>query len=310
MCIRPMLARIGSKSDLDREGYIFEPKIDGIRATCEKNGSIRLFNRSCRDISSRYPEFDFADALDAERCILDGEIVLYDRSGNPDFTALMQRHLGTGPIRRIDRAVRYAVFDILEKDGEDLTGLPLTERKAALRDVVCAHPHLEFVVFTEDGRRLWDFIQQRSLEGVIAKNPSSDYRPGRRTRNWLKIKAFQTLDAVIVGYTEELRAVSALALGLFDDGTLQFIGKVGTGMSADDVRMLKQLLEPLEVETPPVDAPSSYGEIRWVEPKHVCEVRYLEFGKQGMLRNPIFIRLRADKSIEECRLDARQTDAD
>ncbi len=299
-----MLCRIGSKSDLDRDGYLFEPKIDGIRATCEKSdGRLRFYNRSCRDVSSRYPEFDFATDLDADTCVLDGEIVLYDRSGNPDFTALMQRHLGTGRIRRIDRAVRYAVFDILSRDGEDLTRRPLAARKEALREVIGSNPHLEFVVFTEEGRRLWEFIQNRSLEGVIAKDPTSDYRPGRRTRRWLKIKAFKTIDAVIVGYTEELRAVSALALAVYRNDDLQFIGKVGTGFSADDVRMLKELLEPIEIDAPHFDVPASYRGINWVAPKHVCEVRYLEFGKQGMLRNPSFLRLRPDKSTEECRLE-------
>lgn len=303
MCISPMLARSGSKSDLDREDYVFEPKIDGIRATCSKNGALRFFNRSCRDISSRYPEFDFSDALNAETCVLDGEIVLYDRRGNPDFTALMQRHLGTGRIRVRDRAIRYAVFDILSKDGDDLMRLPLIKRKEILRECIGSHPHLEFVVFTKDAHRLWQFIQSRSLEGVIAKEASSLYKPGRRTHTWLKVKAFETMDAVIVGYTQERRAVSALALAAFAGDELQFIGKVGTGMSDKDVRMLKKLLAPIETPTAPVDAPSSYQDIQWVEPRNVCEVRYLEFGKQGMLRNPSFLRLRPDKSPEECRLE-------
>lgn len=307
MCIRPMLARIGSQSDLDREGFIFEPKIDGIRATCRKQDGLTFFNRSCRDVSTRYPEFDFAESLAAETCVLDGEIVLYDRSGNPDFTALMQRHLGTSPIRRMDRAVRYAVFDILKKDGRDLTKRSLRERKDVLREVVGRHPHLEFVVYTDDGHRLWEFIERRSLEGVVAKDPAAHYRPGQRSSSWLKIKAFQTIDAVIVGYTDELRAVSALALAAFAGGELQFIGKVGTGFSAEDIRMLKKLLAPIERDAPPLDVPAGYRNINWVEPKLACEVRYLEFGKQGMLRNPSFIRLRPDKSIKECRLEEQQT---
>ncbi len=306
MCVRPMLARIGSIADLDREGYLFEPKIDGIRATCRKQEGLTFYNRSCRDVTARYPEFDFADVLDAKSCVLDGEIVLYNRRGNPDFTALMQRHLGTGPVRRIDRAVRYAVFDILKKDGEDLTRMPLIERKEVLREVVGKHAHLELVVFTQDGHRLWKFIEQRGLEGVVAKDPAGDYRPGRRSPSWLKIKAFRTMDAIIVGYTEERRAVSALALAIFAGDELRFIGKVGTGFTDDDIRMLKKLLAPLEMSAPPVEVPAGYRDIKWVAPEHVCEVRYLEFGSQGMLRNPSFIRLRPDKSIEECRLDEQR----
>src|SRR5690606_21226255 len=174
MCVRPMLARIGSIADLDREGYLFEPKIDGIRATCRKQEGLTFYNRSCRDVTARYPEFDFADVLDAKSCVLDGEIVLYNRRGNPDFTALMQRHLGTGPVRRIDRAVRYAVFDILEKDGEDLTRTPLIERKEVLREVVGKHAHLQLVVDTQDGHRRWKFIEQRSLKEAVANDPGGD----------------------------------------------------------------------------------------------------------------------------------------
>lgn len=300
-----MLARIGTRDLLDREGYIYEPKIDGIRATCRKNGGIQVFNRLCRDVSVRYPEFDFAEAIKAETCVLDGEIVLYDSKGNPDFTALMQRHLSVGRIRTLDRAIRYAVFDIIRKDGRDLTGLPLRERKEILQETVGKHPHLELVVFTHDGHRLWDFILKRHAEGVVAKKESGRYEIGRRSKSWMKIKAFNTLEAVIVGYTSEKKPVSALALAAFANDELRFIGKVGTGMGDKDVMMLRDLLEPIRIDAPTCECPASYREIRWVEPKYVCEVRYLEFGNQGMLRNPSFLRLRPDKEPSECRLEEK-----
>lgn len=305
MPIEPMLARIGMRVDLERDGYLFEPKIDGIRALCLKRDGLRFFNRSGKDVSGRYPEFDFADALKAETCLLDGEIVLYDAQGNPDFSGLMKRHLGTGRIRLTDRALRYAVFDILRKDAQDLTRMPLTARKTILSDTVRAHPHLELMVYTSDGPRLWSIVQQRGLEGVIAKKASSTYRAGRRSASWRKIKAFDTLDAVIVGYTSERRAISALGLGAFEGERLRFIGKVGTGFSTDDVETLRRLLEADRVDTASVEAPAEYGRLAWVEPRHVCEVRYLEFGTQGMLRNPSFLRLRPDKSPEECQLEAK-----
>ncbi len=303
-CIKPMLARIGSQSDLEREGYIYEPKLDGIRATYVwDDGAFKVFNRSCRDVSARYPEFAFTDALDAENGVLDGEIVLYDETGNPDFTALMQRHLGTGRIGRLDRAIRFGVFDILRKDGEDLTGRPLLERKSILSDMITNHPHLELVIHTRESRKLWQFVRQRSLEGVIAKRDDAKYEVGQRSRNWIKIKAFDTLDAIIVGFTSDKRAVSSLALAVYDEGSLRFIGKVGTGLSMNDVKMLRGLLEAAAVDEPPFPAPDGYRDIQWVEPKHVAEVRYLEFGKQGMLRNPSFLRLRTDKTPQECLLE-------
>jgi bifunctional non-homologous end joining protein LigD len=304
MRIEPMLARIGLRTDLDLEDYVFEPKIDGIRALCRKEEGLKFFNRRGRDVSARYPEFDFADALAADTCLLDGEIVLYDAQGNPDFSALMKRHLGTGSIRQ-DRSLRYAVFDILRKDGHNLIHVPLSQRKEILADLVGAHPHLELMVYTRDGRRLWNIVQQRGLEGVIAKKASSMYRPGRRSHSWRKIKAFDTLDAVIVGFTSEARALSALGLALFEGDRLRFIGKVGTGFSTADISSLRELLDELRTDSPAVDAPAEYRDLNWVEPSIVCEVRYLEFGTQGMLRNPSFLRLRPDKSPEECQLETQ-----
>lgn len=304
MDIQPMLARTGRRADLERDDCLFEPKIDGIRALCVKHGRLQFVNRSGRDVSARYPEFDFADALTAETCVIDGEIVLYDGRGNPDFSALMKRHLGTGAIGARKRALRYAAFDILERDGDDLTGLPLTERKKILKETVGSHPHLELMVYTRNGPRLWDLIERRAVEGVIAKKASSTYRPGRRSADWRKIKAFETIDTVIVGYTSDRRTVSALGLAVYEDGTLRFVGKVGTGFSADDVKTLRRLLEPERIDHPPVDAPPEYRDMTWVTPKLVCEVRYLEFGSQGMLRNPSFLRLRPDKSPDACQLEA------
>ena len=298
-----MLARTGTRELLDRTGFIFEPKVDGIRATCEKNGGIRLFNRSCRDITARYPEFNFAEVINAESCTLDGEIVLYNERGNPDFTAIMQRHLSIGRIHTLDRAIRYVAFDILKKDGRDLTALPLLERKSILKETIGKHPHLELVVFTKDGHRLWDFIVKRNAEGVIAKKEASKYEVGRRSNSWIKIKAFNSIEAVIVGFTTEKKAVSAVAVAAYSDDTLQFVGKVGTGIAERDVRILRELLEPIRLEKPPLAVPAGYREIQWVEPRHVAEIRYLEFGRQGMLRNPVFMRLRPDKSPDECRLD-------
>ena len=303
-CIKPMLARIGSTKDLEREGHIFEPKLDGIRGTYAWQGSeFKLYNRSCRDVSNRYPEFAFTQALKAESGVLDGEIVLYNQAGNPDFTAVMQRHLGTGRISRPDRAIRFNAFDILRKDGHDLTSLPLLERKAILAETVDKHPHLELIVYTRDSRKLWEFVRKRSLEGVIAKREDSPYEVDRRTSSWIKIKAFDTIDAVIVGYTSDKRAVSSLALAAYDGDELRFIGKVGTGMSGRDVKMLRDLLASEHVSTPPCFCPDGYRDIQWVEPKHVAEIRYLEFGSQGMLRSPSFLRLRTDKTPQECLLE-------
>ena len=308
MCLAPMLAKLGDEAALTREGYIYEPKLDGIRTVCRKEGdTVALFNRHCVDITRRYPELDFGSAIRADSAVLDGELVYYNAQGNPDFTALMGIHHrgGVGRKALTPKKLRYTAFDIMERDGEDLTALPLVERKKVLAEVVQPGGHLELSLFTPDGSRLWDAIKKRNLEGVVAKRADGPYEVGRRSRSWVKIKSFQTIDCVIVGFSADKRALSSLGVALFDeDETLRFIGKVGTGFTDREIKKLRGLLDPLRIETSPAEGvPASYRNIEWVKPEHTCEVRFLEIGSQGMMRNPSYLRLRPDKKPEDCRMD-------
>ena len=303
-----MLAKLGPESVLDREGYLFEPKLDGIRAICRKSGgTLRFFNRHCVEITAKYAEFDFADAIAADDVFLDGEIVLYDASGNPSFTELMKRHQRSSSRGRpaSDSSLRYAVFDVMRLDGEDLSDLPLTERKKILDQTITRAPHLEKTIHTTHGRRLWDAVTKRNLEGVIAKREDGRYESGKRTGSWVKIKSFQSVDCVIVGYSAEKRDLSALGVALYDeDDSLRFMGKVGTGFTDAETKRLRKLLRPHEVSEPTArGVPSTYRNLTWVRPELVCELRFLEVGSQGMMRNPSYVALRDDKKPEECRTD-------
>lgn len=307
-CIPPMLAKLGGEGDLQRENHIFEPKLDGIRSVCRKDGGrLTFYNRHCVDITSRYPEFDLSSAIDAETAAFDGEIVLYNRAGNPDFTALMRRHQRTpsGRGRAPDTSLRFVVFDIMARNGEDLCNKPLLDRKSILKETLQNAPYVEQTIYTSDGPRLWAAVSKRRLEGVIGKRADGLYEPGRRTGSWVKIKAFQTIDCVIVGYSREKRALSSLGVALFEkDGRLRFIGKVGTGFTDSEIKRLRKLLDPIRRDSAPAEGvPSSYRNIEWVEPKLVCELRFLEIGSQGMMRNPSYLRLRPDKKPQDCKVE-------
>ena len=125
MRYKPMLARVGTKKDLSRKGYLYEPKLDGTRAVCYKNDTLDFINRRGRKISSRYPELQFLNNIKAENCILDGEIIIYDEMGNPDFHLLQKREQMSSKtkiaLRSIEYPATYIVFDILSKNGEDLS---------------------------------------------------------------------------------------------------------------------------------------------------------------------------------------------
>ncbi len=290
----PMKAVIGTEKDLDRPGLLFEPKLDGIRSLCYVDDSLSFYSRNRINITKEYPEFQFRNQIKAHSAILDGEIVVLDSASVPRFSLWQQDH----------EAV-YIVFDILAYNGKDLMTTPLVERKKILEKVVLDGPSLEKCLYTSDGHALWKEIQKRHMEGVMAKDPQSLYYPGKRQKIWLKIKAYKTLEAVVLGYTTQKRALSSLILGIYDEGRLRYIGKVGTGFSeqirSDLLVLYKKFILPDPHDNSllkeiPVTAQKV---ITWMKPQLVCEIKYLEFTDAHVVRAPVFLRMRPDKEPKE-----------
>ncbi len=291
----PMKAVIGTEKDLDRPGLIFEPKLDGIRALCYVDTGLTFFSRNTINITKDYPEFTFRDLIHAESAILDGEIVVLDPESAPRFSLWQQGH----------EAV-YIVFDILAYEGTSLLTTPLLERKKILEKVVTDGPFIEKCLYTSHGHALWKEMRKRHMEGVMAKDPQGLYYPGKRQRVWIKIKAYHSLEAIIIGYTTKKRHLSSLVLGIFTaQGKLTYIGKVGTGFSG---RLLGELLDqfqPYVIDTPKDRAllhevpVSTQKSLTWMKPHLICEIKYLEFTSGGIVRSPVFLRMRPDKNPEE-----------
>jgi bifunctional non-homologous end joining protein LigD len=284
-----MLAATGTREILQSKAYIFEPKLDGYRALCQKRGGvIHFLSRNNRDITLEFPELSFGDLIKAD-CTLDGEIVIYDEKGNPSFALMQQRkHVRAPPT--------YVAFDILELNGRDLRRLPLSERKKLLSGIIKEGKNLQTMPSTENGEELWNVITARGLEGVMAKKKGSVYVTGR-SRAWLKIKLEKTADCVIVGYATKTREIASLALGLYDGATLTYIGQVGTGFSES---LLDKLSKELVRASNDVALPAN---VHPVVPDKVCEVKYLDYTRDGRLRAPVFLRIRDDKSTRECTID-------
>jgi bifunctional non-homologous end joining protein LigD len=287
-----MLAATGTKEILTSTEYIFEPKLDGYRALCEKKaGTLRFTSRNNRDITREFPELAFGDLIKAD-CVLDGEIVIYDEKGNPSFSLLQGR-------KHQRRPPTYVAFDVLELEGRNLKTLPLSTRKRLLSEVVQEGRNLQTMPSTDDGERLWDVVTARHLEGVMAKKKESVYVTGR-SHAWLKIKDEKTVDCVIIGYLTKTRAIASLALGLYDAGRLTYVGQVGTGFSES---LLGELATELVRARSDVAVPKN---VQLVIPDKVCEVRYLQYTKDNRLRAPIFVRMRDDKPADECTIDQVQ----
>jgi bifunctional non-homologous end joining protein LigD len=311
--IRPMLAKTGEA--FDDENYFFEPKWDGLRAILFfQEGRIELQNRNLRDATGSYPELQkISDRIRAKTAIMDGEVVVLREDGVPDFGRLQSR-FGVDDQKRVGvlaktTPVTYVAFDLLHVNGQDVITRPLVERKKRLNLIVKEGPYLLYGEhINAEGTRFFKEATSRGFEGVIAKESQSQYVPGLRTDYWVKTKKIETVDCVVVGFSEGERAraptFGSLILAAYDEnGKLRHIGNVGGGFSDTVLEDLREKLSRIVTKTATVegsvDSPTS---VTWVKPRLVVEVAYMTVTADGRLRFPRFQRLRADKNPMECKL--------
>jgi bifunctional non-homologous end joining protein LigD len=317
--LQPMFATLGN-DPFDDDRWMFEVKWDGVRAfaVCQQQETV-LLSRTRRDITATYPELNGVhNRLVAVDGIVDGEIVtLVD--GRPSFERLQSR-MNLQRDRDIAAAAKsipvlFVAFDLLYLDGRSLLEQPVEERKRLLEESVVPSERL---IISEsvpaEGTALFEAAKMQRLEGIVAKKLGSPYRPGKRTREWIKIKAIHDADVVIGGWSrgEGSRAgtFGALLVGAYDGGELRFIGAVGTGFSE---RTLAELVPELaRHEVPECPFRGGLAEVRtgrfgkpirdphWVAPELVARVEYRELTSVGRLRAPSFKGLRTDKEPLDC----------
>jgi bifunctional non-homologous end joining protein LigD len=290
-------------------GWFFELKLDGYRSLATRNGAARLLSRNGNDLSSCFPEVIRAlKALPFSRVLLDGEIVAMDEAGRPSFQRLQQRARLSRELdirhAAVENPVTYYAFDLLGFDDFDVRPLPLSARKALLRRLLPATGIIRVLDhFENDGELLYEQVQRLGLEGIVAKRAESPYRPGR-SATWLKIRSRKTDDFVVVGFTApkgSRTGFGALQVALFRDGTLVYSGRAGSGFSDAQLQQIRRDLEATRRTDPPCGGPiPNAKETTWVEPRLVCEVEFAEWTDEGLLRQPVFLRFRDDKSPEEC----------
>ena len=235
--------------------------------------------------------------------LFDGEIVCLNPDGKPDFQKVIHRMQqtregGAERARAKHPAVCY-LFDCLYLDGRPIVNEPLTRRREWLQDAVKKDSPYRLSDAVEEGGPFLAAVKELGLEGVMAKQRNSVYLPGKRSESWLKIKTRQTMECVIAGYTQgkgdRESSFGALHLVRKSGDQLQYVGKVGGGFDEQsleavfaELKKLKTIKRPIK-ERPPDDARST-----WVEPKLVCEVHFASLTRDGMLREPRFVRLRPD----------------
>ncbi|MER9248800.1 DNA ligase D [Mesorhizobium sp. M0590] len=290
--------------------WIHEMKYDGYRVlVAVGGGKARAYTRSGLDWSSRFPSIlSEARKLKVRSALIDGEAVVVDAEGRSNFQAL-QNALKGAPA-----TIDFYAFDLLQLDGEDLTRLPLLERKAKLEAILPAkNPVLRYSDhILGRGEELLDRFCAAGLEGVISKLADSSYVAARGA-SWLKIKCIRRQEFLIVGWTpsDKVRAFRSLILGVHDGGKLRYAGKVGTGFDTAELLRLLKIMAPLEQKAATVDAPRA--EVRgahWLRPKLVAEIAFTEMTNEGTLRHPSYLGLREDKKPEAVVLETERHASD
>jgi bifunctional non-homologous end joining protein LigD len=314
--VAPMLATAGSLPPATQdEDWAYEMKWDGVRVLAHvEGGRARLLSRNGRDVSAAYPELRPAfTAFGSRTCLLDGEVVAFE-AGRPSFAALQPRmHVSReADARRLaERSpVTYLVFDLLHLDGHDRMGLPYEERRKALERLFgevrpgprCAVPPW----FPGHGAAALKASQEQGLEGVVAKRRESAYRPGARSRDWVKVKNIRAQEVVVGGWrTGQGRrggTIGALLVGIPGPDGLEYAGRVGTGFTEEMLRHLEGLLRRRTRATSPFAGrlpAAETAQARWVRPDLVGEVAFTEWTRDGRLRHPRWRGLRPDKAASE-----------
>ena len=303
--IAPMLATAAAGLPPDATEFVAEVKWDGLRACIAiAGGRVRAWSRNGRDITAAYPELGALAAVAGRRTVvLDGEIVALS-GPRPDFTLLQRRmragRLGSGLLAAVP--ITLIVFDVLRSGRDQLTGSPYVLRRALLEDLGLEIPVTVQVppAFPGDAAALLAATRDQGLEGIVLKRPASLYHPGRRTREWLKIRNIHAAEVRVGGWLPGTGARAHLAgsvlMGLPGPGALEFAGSVGSGLSMAELRELTPLLESVEQAVSPFAGPVPADiarRARWARPVIAAEVAYLERTPSGRLRHPVWRGLRS-----------------
>lgn len=295
--IKPMLAT-AHKEIFNKPGWIYELKWDGYRMIANiRNGKVSVHSRNGISYNSKFPNLVKDLETIQHDVILDGEVVVLDKNGVPLFQELQNYDSST------KGSLRFYVFDMLFLNGHSMLDLPLLERKSLIPEVLEETVLSVYCDHVEGmGTAFFDKAVEAGMEGVIAKKADSVYTPGYRSEKWLKIKAHDSQEALICGYTDsEGSAFGSLILGIYKEGELVYVGNCGTGFSAEEKRSLLRKMEELKIEESPFPGRLNLKgrDANWIKPDLICEVTFSEWTQNGRMRHPVFKGLREDKLPNE-----------
>ncbi len=297
--VKPMLASPGTKIFNDKN-WIYELKYDGYRVLANiESGTVELYSRNGISLNEKF-KIVYDELKEIEHSvILDGEIVILDAKGLPQFNALQNYNADV-----TKGILIYYVFDVLHLNGHDTLELPLLDRKELLKSLIPDSPHIQYCDHVEAmGLTVYDQAVKMGMEGVIAKKADSKYDPNVRSSSWLKFKKIENTETIICGYTlskTTSRKFASLILGMVEEGDLVYVGTCGSGFSEQQITELYHKFEVLVTEKPNFEIGQHLKGRKavWLIPKLVCEVKFSEWTPSNIMRHPVYLRLREDKNIE------------
>jgi bifunctional non-homologous end joining protein LigD len=296
--VSPMLCKLVTEVPQDPD-YIFENKWDGYRIVSFVNGdTVRMSSRSGLDYTKKYPVIASALLSLGHQVIIDGEVVVFNEEGKPDFDALQKYNGHSTPIK-------YCVFDLLWLGGNDLMELPLLDRKELLKTLCQGNDTLVFSESYKDGYALYQSAIESNLEGIVAKDRFSVYKPGDRGGSWMKLPTRKRQEFVIGGWAESDRGRSfkSLLFGAYNDGQLEWIGRSGGGYKEKEMPGILKHLQQIEIDQRPFAnevLDTKGAKLHWVRPELVANFEFATWTKSGRIRKPAtFMGFRSDKNPEQ-----------
>ncbi|PLT32666.1 RNA ligase family protein [Bacillus sp. V5-8f] len=272
MFVSPMLLQ-KSEHPFDDNDFVTELKLDGIRLILSKfNNQIKLYTRHNNEVTAKFPELQSIDIPDGT--VLDGEIIVSDVEGKPDFEAVMERFMS----KRSSHAIQFCVFDVIYHEGRKVTHLPLVERKELLESLIDNDEHVAKVQWMSgNGKAYCDLVKEHNLEGIVLKRANSKYQIKKRSHDWLKIINYQYADTVITGLRKD---EFGLLLAIEENGSLKPAG-VMEFMGSEARKQFYCQYRDLIVEED--------KKFTFIEPKIKCRVKFRNYTKAGLLRIPSFV---------------------
>jgi bifunctional non-homologous end joining protein LigD len=298
--VKPMLLT-EVKDAFNDEDWTFELKLDGIRllAWIDRD-QVTLYTRNDRDVSDRFPDIvEELRKLNLRETILDGEVVLLDEKGLPNFQRLAGQFKGSGV-----RSGVYFLFDLLFSAGEDLRSERWSSRRSRLEQIKPAGPRLRVLdEYPGDGKLLYSEATRAGFEGIVGKRLDSRYESGVRSHNWVKVKGYHSDEFVVGGYLKgngaRANTFGSLAVGRPGQNGLQYVGNVGGGFDVDELTRIAEALSELRTTSSPFDSTLPVQGVQFVKPSMIVEVRFQAFTEDGRLRFPIYLRSRLDLAAGE-----------